>query len=81
MQETLRWCASILTIVPGIVIAARVRPIWMGWAFVALTIGAITWIVVAYLTSEYALLAQNVAITLINTLGIYRWLIWKGAGA
>jgi hypothetical protein len=30
-----------------------------------------------YLTSEYALMAQNIAITLINLFGIYRWLIWK----
>ena len=78
MQEILRWCASVLTIVPGLVIAARVRPRWTGWAFVALTIGALTWVTVAYLSKDYALLAQNVAITLINTLGIYRWLIWKG---
>jgi hypothetical protein len=78
MQEILRWCATVLTIAPGLVIAARVRPIWMGYAFVALTIGAVTWIVVAYLAKDYALLSQNVAITLINTLGIYRWLICKG---
>ena len=45
----------------------------------ALTIGAIIWIVVAALTKDYTLLAQNVAITLINTLGICRRLIWKGA--
>ena len=78
MQEILRWCASVLTIVPGLVIAARVRPRWTGWAFVALTIGALAWIVVAHLSKDYALLSQNVAITLINTVGIYRWLIWKG---
>jgi hypothetical protein len=78
MQEILRWSASVMTILPGIVIAARVRPRWMGWAFVALTVGAVTWIAVAYFAKDYALLAQNVAITVINTLGIYRWLIWKG---
>ncbi|HEU5274212.1 MAG TPA: hypothetical protein VFU97_11165 [Xanthobacteraceae bacterium] len=78
MQEVLRWCASLLTILPGIVIAARVRPIWTGWAFVALTAGAIVWIAVASVAQDYALLAQNIAITVINCLGIYRWLIWKG---
>jgi hypothetical protein len=77
MQEILRWCASLLTILPGLVIAARVRPRWTGWAFVALTIGAITWTAVAYVAKDYALLSQNVAITLINIIGIYRWLIWK----
>jgi hypothetical protein len=77
MQETLRWCASLLTIVPGIVIAARVRPVWMGWAFVALTAGALIWIAVASLANDLALLAQNIAITIINCVGIYRWLICK----
>ncbi len=77
-KRVFRWCASLLTILPGIVIAARVRPLWMGWAFVALTAGALTWIVVASVAQDYALLAQNIAITVINCLGIYRWLIWKG---
>jgi hypothetical protein len=78
MQDVLRWCASLLTIIPGIVIAARVRPSWMGWAFVALTAGAFIWIAVASMAQDHALLAQNIAITIINCVGIYRWLIWKG---
>jgi len=78
MQETLRWLASLWVIGPGLVIAARVRPLLMGWAFVGLSVGSLLWIVVGYLSKDYALLAQNVVITLINTLGIYRWLMWKG---
>jgi hypothetical protein len=78
MEELLRWMASLFTVGPGIVIAARVRPRLMGWAFVALSVGSMIWILVAYAAADYALLIQNVAITLINTLGIYRWLIWKG---
>ena len=27
---------------------------------------------------EYAPMAQNIVLTLINIFGIYRWLIWKG---
>jgi hypothetical protein len=45
---------------------------------VALTAGALTWIIVASMARDYALLAQNIAIAVINCLGIYRWLIWKG---
>jgi len=77
-QEILRWFGSIMTMGPGLVIAARVRPLLMGWAFVGLTIGALIWILAGYLASDYPLLAQNAAIALINMLGIYRWLIWKG---
>jgi hypothetical protein len=78
MQDILRWIASIMTIGSGFVIAIRVRPVLMGWAFVGLTIGSLTWIIAGYLIPDYPLVAQNVAITLINLIGIYRWLIWKG---
>jgi len=78
MQEVLRWLGSIMTMGPGLVIAARVRPRLMGWAFVGLTVGSLTWIIAGYLAADYPLVAQNVAITLINMFGIYRWLIWRG---
>jgi hypothetical protein len=59
MEEVLRWVASACTIGPGLVIAARVRPRLMGWAFVGLTVGSITWIVAAYLASEHALVYRT----------------------
>ena len=77
-QDVLRWLGSIMTMGPGLVIAARVRPRLMGWAFVGLTVGSLIWILAGYLVADYPLIAQNVAITLINIFGIYRWLIWKG---
>jgi hypothetical protein len=76
--EVLRWVASLSTMAAGLVLAARVRPRIMGWAFVVLTLGSLIWIGIGYLTEEYALMAQNVVLTLINIFGIYRWLIWKG---
>ena len=78
MQEILRWVASLSTIGAGLVLAARVQPRTTGWAFVVLTAASIIWIVVGYLTSEYALMVQNAVVSLINVFGIYRWLIWKG---
>jgi hypothetical protein len=78
MQEILRWAASLSTIGAGLVLAARVQPRTTGWAFVVLTAASIVWIVVGYLTSEYALMVQNAVVSLINVFGIYRWLIWKG---
>lgn len=76
--DVLRWIASASTMGAGLVLAARVRPRIMGWAFVVLTFASIIWVVVGYLTDQYALLVQNAVITLINVFGIYRWLIWKG---
>ena len=76
--EVLRWVASVGTMGAGLVLAARVRPRLTGWAFVVLTLGSVIWVGVGYLTKEYALMAQNAVITVINIFGIYRWLIWKG---
>ena len=76
--EVLRWVASVITMGAGLVLAARVRPRLTGWAFVVLTLASLIWIGIGYLSGEYALMAQNVVITLINVFGIYRWLIWKG---
>jgi hypothetical protein len=78
IHEILRWAASIGTIGAGLILAARVRPRITGWAFVVLTGASMIWIVIGYLTAEYALMVQNVVVTLINVFGIYRWLIWKG---
>ena len=76
--EVLRWIASVSTMGAGLVLAARVRPRFMGWAFVVLTLGSTIWVGIGYITEEYALLTQNAVITLINIFGIYRWLTWKG---
>jgi hypothetical protein len=78
MDEILRWVATAGTIGAGVVLAARARPRITGWAFVVLSAASIIWIIVGYLTAEYALMVQNVVVTLINLFGIYRWLIWKG---
>ena len=76
--EVLRWVASVITMAAGLVLAARVRPRLIGWAFVVLTLGSLIWIGIALLSGEYALMAQNIVLTLINLFGIYRWLIWNG---
>jgi hypothetical protein len=78
IHEILRWAASLGTMGAGLVLAARVQPRTTGWAFVVLTGASIIWIAVGYLTAEYALMVQNVVVTLINVFGIYRWLIWQG---
>ena len=78
MHDILSWASSAGTIGAGLILAARVQPRLTGWAFVVLSGASTIWIVVGYLTAEYALMVQTVVVTLINLFGIYRWLIWKG---
>jgi len=40
----------------------------IGWAFVVLTLGSLIWIAIAYISREYALMAQNIVLTLIKIL-------------
>ena len=77
-MQILRWIASLTTMAAGLVLAARVRPRLMGWAFVVLTLASMAWVLIGYFAEEYALMAQNIVLTLINLFGVYRWLIWKG---
>jgi len=76
--ELLRWAASVLTMGAGLVLASRVRPRLMGCAFVVLAVASLIWTGIGYLNNEYALMSQNIVLTLINLFGVYRWLIWKG---
>ena len=39
-----------------------------------LTLGSLIWIGIGYISGEYALMAQNIVLTLINIFGVYRWL-------
>jgi len=77
-MDALRWIASLTTMAAGLVLAARVRPRLMGWAFVVLTLASMAWVMIGYFAAEYAPMAQNDVLTLINIFGVYRWLIWKG---
>ena len=57
MDDILRWAASVGTKGAGLILAAWVPPLITGWAFVVLRGASMIWIVVGYLTAEYALTA------------------------
>src|SRR3954454_4348393 len=76
-MDALRWIASLTTMAAGLVLAARIRPRLMGWAFVVLALASMAWVLIGYFAEEYALMAQNAVLTLINVFGVYRRLIWK----
>jgi len=45
-----------------------------GWGFVVFTLGSICWILVALFSHQTNLLASNAFLTLVNLVGIWRWL-------
>jgi sporulation protein YlmC with PRC-barrel domain len=45
-----------------------------GWGFVVFTIGSLAWSTLAMLTGQQSLLITNAFLTLVNLVGIWRWL-------
>jgi hypothetical protein len=45
-----------------------------GWGFAVFTVGSICWSVVGALTGQTNLLATNGVLTLVNLIGVWRWL-------
>jgi len=75
MIELLRWAASLATIVAAILVAANVSVKLSGMGFIIFSAASILWVIIGVVDDEPALTIQNIALTLINLAGIYRYLI------
>ena len=73
--EVLRWVASITGIVAAILVAMRLTNRATGIGFIIFTICSVSWVTVGAFDDEWKLAAQNMVLTLINLVGVYRWLI------
>jgi hypothetical protein len=73
--ELIRWTASIAGIFAAIMVAANIRPIVTGLGFVVFTLSSVCWIVAGYTEDLPSLILQNVVLTVINVIGIWRWLV------
>ncbi len=76
--DLIRWSAAASGIVAAIIVALNLGRRITGAGFVVFTWSSISWIVAAYLENLPSLMTLNVALTIINLLGVYRWLIYKG---
>ncbi|MEG3087134.1 PRC-barrel domain-containing protein [Sphingomonas sp. PB4P5] len=45
-----------------------------GWGFIVFTVGSVCWSIVGFSSDQTNLLATNVFLTLVNGVGIWRWL-------
>lgn len=68
------WVAPIATAVAAIMTAANLGARVTGWGFVVFTIGSIGWSVVGLTSGQANLVATNAFLTIVNALGIWRWL-------
>jgi sporulation protein YlmC with PRC-barrel domain len=68
------WVAPIATTIAACMTAANLGPRFTGWGFVVFSVGSIAWGLVGLASGQGNLLWQNAILTLINLIGIWRWL-------
>jgi sporulation protein YlmC with PRC-barrel domain len=74
MGEIAGWIAPIATAIAAIMTASNLGTKVTGWGFVVFAVGSIAWIAVALATDQTNLLLTNGFLTLVNIVGIWRWL-------
>lgn len=74
MIEAAGWIAPIATMIAAMMTAANLGARTTGWGFVVFTVGSICWAAVGLSTGQTNLVATNVFLTLVNLVGIWRWL-------
>lgn len=74
MSEIAGWIAPAATMIAAMMTAANLGARITGWGFVVFTVGSIAWTVVAIATGQQNLLLTNGFLTLVNGVGVWRWL-------
>jgi hypothetical protein len=66
--------APIATMIAAMMTAANLGARVTGWGFVVFTIGSIGWSIIGFSSGQTNLVATNGFLTLVNAVGIWRWL-------
>lgn len=74
MASAAEWIAPAATMIAALMTAANLGARITGWGFAVFTIGSIAWVVVGMASGQTSLIAANAFLTLVNALGIWRWL-------
>jgi hypothetical protein len=74
VQELAGWVAPAATMIAAMMTAANLGARVTGWGFVVFTLGSICWSILGAGTGQQGLLVSNVFLTLVNLVGIWRWL-------
>lgn len=73
-QDIAGWIAPLATTLAAVMTAANLGTRVTGWGFVVFTVGSIAWVTIALGTGQSNLLWANGFLTVVNVIGIWRWL-------
>lgn len=74
MEQIVAWIAPAATMIAAMMTAANLGTRVTGWGFIVFTVGSIGWSIIAVATDQQNLLLTNGFLTLVNGVGIWRWL-------
>ncbi len=74
MEEAAGLIAPAATMIAAMMTAANLGARITGWGFVVFTLGSLAWSAVGLTSGQTNLLATNLFLTLVNLVGIWRWL-------
>jgi hypothetical protein len=74
METVAEWVAPAATMIAATIVALNLGARITGWGFVIFTVGSLAWIVMALASGQQGLLVTNILLTVINLIGIWRWL-------
>ncbi|HEU4969163.1 PRC-barrel domain-containing protein [Sphingomonas sp.] len=74
MEQLSSWIAPIATTIAACMTAANLGTRVTGWGFVVFTIGSLAWTSYGAVTGQSNLVWQNLFLTAINLVGVWRWL-------
>ena len=74
MEPILNWVAPIATIIAALMTASNLGAKITGTGFIVFTVGSLSWLTLGMIGDDPSLLWMNVALTILNLFGIWRWL-------
>ena len=74
MEQLASWIAPIATTIAACMTAANLGTRVTGWGFVVFTIGSLAWTGYGATTGQPNLVWQNLFLTAVNLVGVWRWL-------
>lgn len=74
MEDISSWLAPIATAIAACMTAANLGSRVTGWGFVVFTVGSLAWTAYGWATGQTNLVWQNLFLTAVNLIGIWRWL-------
>jgi hypothetical protein len=74
LTQAAEYIAPAATMIAASMTAANLGPRVTGWGFIVFTIGSVAWSAIAIASGQQNLLLTNTFLTLVNGIGVWRWL-------